>query len=146
MAVQISRRIYPEISKEEALRSGEEAPWRGVSSACAPEGVLDGGGAHHARSRSHADQRAAEAGGLERGWVDQRQKRDSRGEAFPKTGAQLCRPTPLGTRVLRGHGGKEYGNDPQVHPRTGVGGSQAGADGNARTVKRVTIKSQANAQ
>src|SRR5690242_10474665 len=86
--------FIPKYRKKKLYGASEEAPWRGVSPAGAAEGLLDRGGAHHAGSRSHADQRAAEAGGVERGWVPQRQKRDSRGEAFPKTGAQLRRPTP----------------------------------------------------
>ena len=127
MAMQISRYIYTEVSEKKALRGGEETPWRGVPPACGAKGVQDRGGTYHAGSRPHADQRAAETGGIERGGLHQRQECDPCGEALFETRTQLCGATNVGTRIFRGHGGKGHGDDTQVHPGTGVGGSQAGA-------------------
>jgi len=82
MAVQVSHRIYPEIPETAAIRGSEETSRGSVSSIGKAERMLDRRGAHHAGSRAHVDQCAAEIGGLKRGGVHQGQECDSRGEAL----------------------------------------------------------------
>jgi len=84
MAVQVSHCIYPEIPETAAIRSSEETSRGSVSSIGKAERMLDRRGAHHAGSRTHVDQCAAESGCIERGGVHQRQECDSRGEALLK--------------------------------------------------------------
>ena len=72
MAVQISRRIHPEVPKKTVIRGGEEEIGVGVSSTGGTEGVSGGGGAYHAGSCPHAHKHSAEVGGIERDGLHQR--------------------------------------------------------------------------
>ena len=69
MAVQISHSIYTEIPETAAIWSGEETSRRGVSPIGKAQRMLDRRRPHHARSRAHVDQCAAEIGGVERGGI-----------------------------------------------------------------------------
>jgi len=104
MAVQISRRIHPEVPKKKVIRGGEEAIGAGVSNTGGTEGVPDRGGAHHAGSRPHAHKHTAEIGCIECSGVYQRQECNPCSPAFLEANEKLRRPEPLGARVLRGHG------------------------------------------
>ena len=104
MAVQISRRIHPEVPKKKVIRGGEEEIRAGVSNTGGTEGVPDRGGTHHGGSRSHAHKHSAEVGGIERGGVYPGQACDPRGPAVLEVREELRRAKPLGARILRGHG------------------------------------------
>jgi len=119
MAVQISRRIHPEMPKKAVIRGGEEEIGTGVSSTGRTEGMSDRGGAHHAGSRSHAHKHTAEVGGFECGGLYQGQECDPCGLAFLEAREELRGPEPLGVRVLRGHGGSGYRGHPALHPKSG---------------------------
>ena len=101
MAMQVSHRIYPEIPETAAIRSSEETSRGSVSSIGKAERMLDRRGAHHAGSRTHVDQCAAEIGGIERGGVHQGQECDSRGEALFEERAKLRWAADLDSRFLR---------------------------------------------
>lgn len=107
MELQISRRIYPQVSPPAVVWGGEAGIGRGVSPIGPAKGVRDRGGAFAARSGAPAAADPAEAGGLERGGVFERQERDPRGPAFFEAGKELCRAAALGAGLLRGHGGAQ---------------------------------------
>ena len=96
MAVQISRRIYPEVSKKDSLWGGEEKIRASVSNAGGTEGVSDRGGAHYARSRSHAYKHSAEVCGFKCGGLHQGQECNPCSPAFLEEGEELCGPESLG--------------------------------------------------
>lgn len=141
--MQISCDIHTEISSQEALRGIEERTWGGVSKIGKTKGVRNRGGAHHGGSCPHADQRAAEVGGIERDRIYQGQECDPCGEALSEKRAQLRRRAFMGEGLFRGYGGKGHGKDQAIHPRAGDGGSPTGSVGTACTGRK-TIKQPIN--
>ena len=125
MAVQIPHCVHTEISEEKALRGDQASPWRSVSPAGTTERVLDRGGAHYAGPRAYVVERAAEAGGVERGGIYEGKERDPYCAAFPEAREELRGSGVLGTGILRGHGGPGYGDHPAIHRRTRKGRSKA---------------------
>jgi len=104
MAVQISRRIHPEMPKKTVIWGSEKEIGAGVSNTGGTEGMPDRGGAHHAGSRSHAHKHTAEVGGIECSGVYQGQECDPCSPAFLEANEELRGPEPLGAWVLRRHG------------------------------------------
>ncbi len=117
MAVQISRSFHSEVPTKGAFWGGAEDLGNGVSAVGRTQRVSGRRGAHHARSRPHAHKHPAEAGGIKRGGVYQRQECDPRGPAFFEKGEELRRPEFMGARVLRGHSRPRYGGYPAVYPK-----------------------------
>lgn len=143
MAVQIPHRVYPEISPENALRGNQGASRGNIPHAGTSQGVLDRGGAHHARPRAYAAERASEAGGVQCRGLHQRQECNPRCTALPEARKKLRGQSLLGARLFRGYGRPRHGTDPAIHRRAGEGRSEARPVGDALDRRKNELKQAA---
>lgn len=100
--------------------------------------MRDRGRTHHARPRPHADQCTAEAGGLQRRGIHQREECHPCGAPLPETRTKLRGATVVGSRILRGYGWEKHRRNPKVYPKSGGRGSPNRSTGDARLVTEVT--------
>ena len=104
VAVQIPYCIHPEIPATAIVRGSEEKTRRSVSPRGGTQRLQDRRRPHHAGSCAYAHQHTAEAFRVRGDWLHQREKRDTRGPAFPETRTELCWAATVVTRLFRGHG------------------------------------------
>ena len=126
MAMQIPRRIYPEISSQDALRGGAQRAWAGVPPVGRAERVCDRGRTCPARSRAYVDQCSTEAGRFQRGGLSEGKECDPRSTACIEEAAQLRGTASVGEGLLRGYGRPGHGKNPTLYPGTGGRGQAVG--------------------
>src|SRR5262245_59788651 len=97
VGVQISRRVHPEETPEDVIRSCAQTSGGGVPPARRAEGEPDRGRTLVAGSCAHVDRHSTQACGVASDWVHQREKRNSSRAGVWRAAPQFCWAALLGT-------------------------------------------------
>lgn len=129
MGLQVPRGVHTEMSKKDAVRGVEKAPWRGVSGTGASKGKSDRRRAFDAGPRAHDAIDTAEILCVAGGGVHQGKERDPSGQGVCRAQKEFCGSALLGARVLCLDGWTGRRGDSQLHKAPRGGGCEVGAAG-----------------